>query len=97
MGHAPCWSTIRGPPAKAVCDVHVRASTFDADACIRAARRPGHGVFTLGTDQPVFTALVADALGCRPRSGHTARKATDKRAMKEAFRRSRCRTRRTRC
>ncbi|NLD59483.1 MAG: ATP-grasp domain-containing protein [Clostridiales bacterium] len=91
MGHrAVLVDYLEDPPAKAVCDVHVRASTFDADACIRAAREHRvDGVFTLGTDQPVFTAaLVADALGLPSAiSVDTARKATDKRAMKEAFRR----------
>lgn len=76
------------PPASGISDVHIRASTFDPAACIRAAREYGvDGVLTMGTDQPVYTAaLVADALKLpAPISVDTARKATNKRAMKEAF------------
>ena len=53
------------PPAAAYADCHEQISTFDATACIAAARRHRiDGVLTLGTDQPVYTAaLVANALG----------------------------------
>ncbi len=76
------------PPVAACADVHVHASTFDVDACLRTAREHRvDGVFTTGTDQPVYTAaLVAAALGLpSPISAETARMATNKRAMKEAF------------
>ena len=91
MGHRVVLiDYLEDPPAKPICDIHVRASTFDVGACARAAREHRvDGVFTLGTDQPVFTAAtVASALNLpSPISVETARKATDKRAMKEAFRR----------
>ena len=76
------------PPAAALCDVHVRVSTFDVQACIAAARKHQvTGVFTVGSDQPVFTAAaVAQALRLpSPISREAAYKATNKRAMKEAF------------
>jgi biotin carboxylase len=76
------------PPAADVCDEHIRVSTFDADACVEAARRcNAEGVFTAGTDQPVYTAArVAEAL-CLPSpiTVDTAIRATNKRAMKDAF------------
>ena len=78
----------KSPPAAAVADVHVPISTFDVDACVRAAREYGaDAVLTTGTDQPVYTAArVADALGLpSPISVETAFRATNKRAMKEAF------------
>lgn len=80
---------LENPPAAALSDVHVRASTFDADACVRAAKAHRvDGVVTTGTDQPVYTAaVVSKALGLKyPISVETAKKATNKRAMKEAFR-----------
>lgn len=76
------------PPAAELCDVHVRESTFDIPACVRAARKHRvDAVFTLGTDQPVYTAAkVAEALTLPcPISVETALRATDKRAMKRAF------------
>ncbi len=76
------------PPAAVLSDVHVKASTFDADACIRAARAYRvEAVLTMGTDQPVYTAaLVAQALGLpSPITVASAYRATNKRAMKEAF------------
>ncbi|HML46749.1 MAG TPA: hypothetical protein PKE04_08380, partial [Clostridia bacterium] len=89
MGHRVILADYTdAPPAAALCQVHVKASTFDAEACIRAARAHGvDGVLTLGTDQPVYTAaLVAEALGLPSAiSTDSALKATNKRAMKEAF------------
>lgn len=89
MGHRVILADYTdNPPAAALCHSHVKVSTFDAGACIRAARIHGaDGVLTLGTDQPVYTAaLVAEALGLpAPISVDSARKATNKRAMKEAF------------
>lgn len=89
MGHTVILADyLANPPAAAACDAHERVSTFDARACIEAARRNRvDGIFTAGSDQPVLTAaLVAQALGLSsPISVDTARRATNKRAMKEAF------------
>ncbi len=76
------------PPAAEICDEHIRVSTFDIPACIEAARTHRiDGVCTTGTDQPVYTAAcVAEALGLpSPVTVHTALRATNKRAMKDAF------------
>lgn len=80
---------LQTPPAQTLCDVHARVSTFDVNACIQTAKEHRiDGVFTVGTDQPVLTAAcVAEALSLpSPISTATARKATNKRDMKEAFR-----------
>ena len=38
-------------------DVHEQISTFDAEACVKAAKKHNiQGVMTMGTDQPVYTA-----------------------------------------
>ena len=77
------------PPAAEVSDAHERVSTFDVEGCIEAARKHQvTGVFTVGSDQPVFTAAkVAVALQLpSPISVETATKATNKRVMKNAFR-----------
>lgn len=74
------------PPAAALADVHVRASTFDIPACTAAARLHGvNGVLTLGTDQPVYTAAeVARRLGLPSCIDvPTALAVTNKRVMKE--------------
>ncbi|HPF87439.1 MAG TPA: carboxylate--amine ligase [Candidatus Limiplasma sp.] len=89
MGHQVVLADyLAHPPAADVCDAHVRVSTFDAQACIAAARQHQvDGVFTVGSDQPVLTAArVAEALQLpSPISVDTARKATNKQAMKAAF------------
>lgn len=91
MGHRLILADyLPNPPAAALCDRHERVSTFDTEACIRAARSHRiDGVFTVGTDQPVYTAArVAKALELpSPITVETALRATNKRAMKEAFRR----------
>ncbi len=91
MGHTLVLADyLANPPAAPLCDRHVRVSTFDVRGCIRAAREAGiDGVFTVGTDQPVYTAAcVAQALRLpTPISAATALKATNKRAMKAAFER----------
>lgn len=53
------------PPAAAFSGIHLRISTFDIPACIRAAKEyQVTGVMTLGTDQPVYTAAcTASACG----------------------------------
>ena len=89
MGHRLVLADyLPDPPALRLCDAHARVSTFDAPACIAAAREHQvDGVFTVGTDQPVYTAArVAEALGLpSPISADTALRATNKRAMKQAF------------
>ncbi len=89
MGHTVILADyLAHPPAEAICDAHERVSTFDAQACIRAAKKHRvEGVFTAGSDQPVLTAaLVAEALSLpSPISAETAYRATNKRGMKEAF------------
>lgn len=89
MGHKVILvDYLKHPPAADLCDVHVHASTFDHEACISAAKQYGiDGVFTIGTDQPVYTAaLVARALHLPSHiSVETALAATNKLVMKEAF------------
>lgn len=78
----------KNPPAAAVADIHEPISTFDADACIEAARRHRiDGVMTLGTDQPVLTAaLTAEALSLPGfLSVAKARSVTNKKIMKKRF------------
>lgn len=55
----------KNPLAASVCGVHEKISTFDVQACIRAAKRYGvTGVMTMGTDQPVYTcACISRELG----------------------------------
>ena len=89
MGHRVILADyLSHPPASAVCDRHVRVSTFDIPACIQAAKELRvDGVFTVGSDQPVLTAArVAQALRLpSPISVDAALKATNKNAMKAAF------------
>ncbi|MEG0049458.1 MAG: carboxylate--amine ligase [Clostridia bacterium] len=78
------------PPAAQYADVHERCSTFDWEACLQAARSHRvDGVLAVGTDQPVLTAaLIAQAMKLPTAiSVETALRATNKRAMKEAFER----------
>ncbi|HPJ01788.1 MAG TPA: ATP-grasp domain-containing protein [Candidatus Limiplasma sp.] len=90
LGHTVVLADyLQHPPAAAICDAHERVSTFDVQGCIDIARRyKVAGVFTVGSDQPVYTAAkVAQALGLpSPIDVDTAFKATNKRAMKFAFR-----------
>lgn len=53
------------PPGAAFAHVHCPVSTFDAPACMEAAKKYRvDGVMTMGTDQPVYTAaLVSRSLG----------------------------------
>lgn len=76
------------PLAAPLADRHLQISTFDAPACIEAARQNQiDAVFTLGTDQPVLTAAtVADALGLPSCiSPETALAVTNKKVMKARF------------
>ena len=50
---------LENPPACRFADEHVRVSTFDTPAVLKAAKELGiDGITTLGTDQPVLTAAV---------------------------------------
>ena len=45
------------PPGREIADAHLQISTFDTEACIRAAREEqADGGLAVGTDQPVLTA-----------------------------------------
>lgn len=73
------------PPAAKLADLHVKASTFDLPACLTAAKEHHvDGIFTIGTDQPVYTAAcVAEELGLpSPISAETALAVTNKKVMK---------------
>lgn len=73
------------PPAAELADIHVKASTFDIPACLAAAKEHHvDGIFTIGTDQPVYTAAcVAAELGLpSPISTKTALAVTNKKVMK---------------
>lgn len=75
-------------PGKALADYAEMTSTFDVEGNIGVAARYGvQGVFTIGTDQPVYTAAcVAEALGLsHPVTAWTALRATHKKYMKETF------------
>jgi phosphoribosylaminoimidazole carboxylase (NCAIR synthetase) len=76
---------LEHPPAAALADLHCRISTFDVGACLEAARRHRvDGIFTIGTDQPVYTAAqVAKSLGLPSQIGvDTALSVTNKLVMK---------------
>lgn len=78
-------------PAKEVSDFGEPASTFDVQANIEVAQRYGiDGILTMGTDQPVFTvAKVAERCGLPALIDvSTAKAATNKKVMKEIFKRS---------
>ncbi len=50
------------PPAAPFADLHLQISTFDSNACCRAAKIHSiDGVMTVGTDQPVLTAAEVSA------------------------------------
>lgn len=55
----------KNPAGAVYADVHEAVSTFDADACLEAAKKQRiQGIMTMGTDQPVYTAAkVSEALG----------------------------------
>lgn len=76
-------------PGAALADAHVQVSTFDYEGVLRAASEyRAEGIVTMGTDQPVLTAaMVAEKLGLPFYiSPDTARAVTNKRVMKELFR-----------
>lgn len=75
-------------PGKRWADHAELVSTFDVEANLEVARKYGvDGVFTIGTDQPVYTAAcVAQALGLPHMiTPWTALRATNKKYMKECF------------
>lgn len=75
-------------PGKRWADFAELVSTFDVEANIEVARKYAvDGVFTIGTDQPVYTAAcVAKGLGIPHMiSPWTALRATNKKYMKECF------------
>lgn len=75
-------------PGAVLADYYAPASTFNPEACQKAAAEFGvDGIMTLGTDQPVLTsALVAEALGLPTLiSAVQARSLTNKREMKALF------------
>lgn len=89
MGHiAVAVDNRLDSPGKQVADETAFASTFDADACIDAAKGlKVEGVFTSGTDQPVLTAaVIQEALRLpKPFSVGLARRLTNKHWMKRHF------------
>jgi len=75
-------------PGKRWADHAELVSTFDVEANIAVAKKYAvDGVFTIGTDQPVYTAAcVAEALGIQHMiTPWTALRATNKKYMKECF------------
>lgn len=79
---------LPAPPAAALADRHVRASTFDVGVCLREAEKLSlSGVMTLGTDQPVYTAArIAQELGLPSfLNVDTAFAVTNKAEMKRRF------------
>ena len=78
-------------PGSALSDVHVKVSTFDLDGVIKAAQDyNAEGVITLGTDQPVLIAARAsEAAGLSFYiDGVTAESVTNKRIMKDIFKKN---------
>lgn len=79
---------LESPPACRFADEHVRVSTFDTPAVLKAARELKiDGITTLGTDQPVLTAaVVSKELGLNYYADpELALAVTNKRVMKEVF------------
>ena len=79
------------PPAAAVCGAHERISTFDIEACVKAAREHQvTGVMTMGTDQPVYTAAcICRQLGLPGTlTEEQAFSVTNKKRMKEILSRA---------
>ncbi len=75
-------------PGKKIADFSEMTSSFDVTGNIAIARKYRvDGIFTIGTDQPVLTAArVAEELGLpQTIDSSTARMATNKKYMKEAF------------
>ncbi len=73
------------PPAASFADLHLQISTFDSDACCRAAKTHSiDGVMTVGTDQPVLTTAEVSAECGLPSciSPETAFAVTNKMRMK---------------
>ncbi len=93
MGHRVIVADINPEaPGCALAHEVVKASTFDPQAVIRAAREHKvDGILTMGSDQPVLTqAIAAEELGLPSfLSPEAALKATNKKAMKTELRNAR--------
>ncbi len=79
---------LENAPGKKYADHSDMASTFDGEDCLKVALKYSvDGVFTLGTDQPVYTAAyVADKLGLPFFIDiDTAKAVTNKKVMKDIF------------
>jgi len=89
MGHEVVVSDYyKNAPGKKFSDFSENISTFDIDGNIKVAKKYNiDGVMTVGTDQPVFTAMkVAKKLNLpRYLTEETARAVTNKREMKKTF------------
>ena len=75
-------------PGKKIGDISVLADTFSFEETLREAKKHKiDGIYTMGTDQPVYTAsLVAEAMGLSFFiSSDVARSVTDKKVMKHKF------------
>jgi len=75
-------------PGKSFCDASTMTSTFDVAGVINDAKSYNvDGIFTIGTDQPVFTATFASHNLDIPTllSVDTAKKVTNKKEMKTHF------------
>jgi biotin carboxylase len=79
---------LKDSPGKKISDFSHMASTFDEESCLKAAKEyEVDGIFTLGTDQPVYTAsYVAEKMGFKSYLDTKAAKAvTNKKVMKNIF------------
>lgn len=78
-------------PGKSIADYKGFASTFDVEACMKLAiENKIDGIMTVGTDQPVYTAAVIAEQLKLPFyiSSETAYNVTNKKAMKELFKKN---------
>ncbi|MFW5999715.1 MAG: ATP-grasp domain-containing protein [Halanaerobiaceae bacterium] len=91
MGHRVIVSDYYADvPGKKIADCSEMVSTFDIEGNIEVARKHDvDGIMTAGTDQPVYTAAAVAAELDLPShlSPETARAVTNKREMKNNFRR----------
>lgn len=82
---------LKDSPGKKISTFKDMASTFDEVGCLNAAKKyKADGIFTLGTDQPVYTAVyVAEKLGLKHFIDLTTAKAvTNKKIMKNLFKKN---------
>ena len=79
---------LKDSPGKKISKFSHMASTFDEEECLKGAREyKVDGVFTLGTDQPVYTtSYVAEKMGLNSYlHTKTAKAVTNKKVMKNIF------------